>query len=130
MTQLTDTGQHLPVWRTGRWWHLVGSSAAGIWVSVGLGFFGTVLVARSLGPNSYAGVTLAAAVVATVTAILDIPLGDAVVHYGYRARVAGADRSRRRILRRAVAADILVGSAIAGLRRAIAAPAARAAPGA
>jgi O-antigen/teichoic acid export membrane protein len=114
------TDPSLTFWRTRHWWRLVVGSAGGLWVSVGLGFIATVLVARSLGPDRYGGVALATAVVATVTALLDVPLGDALVHYGYRAKAVGAHRSLRKIIRRGLIADAAVGATVAMLLLAMA----------
>jgi O-antigen/teichoic acid export membrane protein len=99
-------------------------SAGGLWTSVALAFVTTVLIARSLGPERYGAVALAMAVVAIVTALLDVPLDDALVHYGYRASATGADRSVRRIVRRGIVTDVGVGALVAIVLIALAGPAA------
>lgn len=116
-------------WRMHAFWRTTGRSAAGLWVSVGLAFVGTVLVARGLGPAGFGAFALATAVVATATALLDVPLEEAVVHFGARAKGGGADATLRRLIWQGLLGDLLVGAVVFVLLASLAGPVARLASG-
>lgn len=96
---------------------------------MGLGFLGTVLIARGLGPAGFGAFALSAAVVATATALLDVPLEEAVVHFGARANSAGADATLRRLIRRGLVGDLAVGAVVFVLLVSLAGPVAHLASG-
>lgn len=120
---------HAPFWQQRAFWLRVAAGAPGLWLSVALGMATTLVLARILGPKDFGAYALATAVVATVATLLDVPLSEAAVHYASRALAQNAAGSAYVILKRSLAADLMVGLAVAGAVVATADPLAHLASG-
>ena len=124
------TGPRLTAWRLKQLFEPFRSiglrrstTAAGIYVSVALGFLGTLIAARQLGPEDFG--LLAVVVVATgfFQSLLDLTAEEALVKYGFD-YVAGESWGRlRRLFRQALVVKA-VGGIAAGLVLVALAPAA------
>lgn len=102
-------GPDAPFWRSRGWWRRVARTSLGLWLAMGLGFAGTVVAARGLGPNGYGTVVLALALATFVFVFLDLTLEEGVVHHGARA-LADDDMGRLHgLLRTALLFDLGIG---------------------
>jgi O-antigen/teichoic acid export membrane protein len=74
-----------------------------------LGFVGTLVAARGLGPNRYGAVVLAVSVASVVAVFLDLTLEDAVVFFGSQALARGRYSDLRHLLRTSFTTDLVIG---------------------
>jgi O-antigen/teichoic acid export membrane protein len=103
-------------------WRRVGSTSIALWGSTALGFVGTVLAARALGPGEYGTMILALATATLVSTLLDLTLEQGVVHHGSRALADEDIGGLRAMVRWAFILDIGIGVVISGAMFAFAAP--------
>ncbi len=92
------------------WRRLV--TAAGIYGAAVLGFLGTVIAARSLGPHGFGLLAIVLAAQGFFQLFLDFSVGDAVIKYGVRYVTAGEWGKLRRLLGLALRVQVL--GALAG----------------
>jgi O-antigen/teichoic acid export membrane protein len=102
--------------------HRVVSSSIALWGSTALGFVGTVVAARALGPPEYGKVALALATATLVATLFDVTLETGVVHHGSRALARGEIGELRTLIRGAFVIDIAIGVVISGAMVVLAAP--------
>jgi O-antigen/teichoic acid export membrane protein len=102
-----------PFWATAGWWQTAGRASIGIWVATALGFVGTVVAARKLGPGQYGTVVLAVSVATLAATFLDLTLEEAIVHHGSRALTEGDTEGLRGLLKVALFLDIGLGALVA-----------------
>ncbi len=99
------------------------ATAAGIYLSVGLGFLGTLLAARQLGPQAFGLFSIVLVATGFFQSLLDLTAEEALVKYGFE-YVAGERWGRlRRLFASAFLAKV-AGGVAAGLVLAALAPAA------
>jgi O-antigen/teichoic acid export membrane protein len=96
-------------------WRSIGYISLAVWLSTLLGFLGTVIAARALGPSEYGGVVLAISIATLIATFLDLTLEEAVVHHGARALSEGNVSRLRGLLRTALLVDIGIGVFVASL---------------
>jgi O-antigen/teichoic acid export membrane protein len=116
-----------PFWRTRTWWNRAGRTAIAVYVATGLGFLGTLLVARGFGPHEFGTVVLAVAVASLIGTFLDLTLEEAVVHHGYRALARGDTAGVLGLIRASLMLDVSIGIVVSSGVVLLAAPLADAA---
>jgi O-antigen/teichoic acid export membrane protein len=102
--------------------HRLVSSSIAIWGSTALGFVGTVVAARALGPPEYGKVALALAAATLVATLFDLTLEQGIVHHGSRALASGEIAELRSLVQAALLFDIGIGVVISGSMVILAAP--------
>ena len=113
--RLPNDDAETPFWRRRAWWRTAGRTSAALWVSSALTLLGTVVAARSLGPEEYGAVVIALGVTGLVATLLDITLEEGVVHHGFKVLHEGDAGDLRSLLRAALAVDLGVGLVVAAV---------------
>jgi O-antigen/teichoic acid export membrane protein len=108
-------------------WHRIASSSIALWGSTALGFLGTLVAARALGPTEYGKVALALGTATLIASLLDLTLEAGVVHHGSRALADQDIGELRGLLRGAMIVDFAIGIVICGAMVLLAGPIADAA---
>jgi O-antigen/teichoic acid export membrane protein len=98
------------------------SSSIALWGSTALGFLGTLIAARVLGPPEYGKVALALATATLVASLLDLTLEAGVVHHGSRALAKRDIAQLRALISGAFVLDVAIGAVISGTVVLLAAP--------
>ena len=93
-----------------------------VYLATLLGFLGTVVVARGLGPHEFGTVVLAVAVATLFGTFLDLTLEEAVVHHGHRALAQGDAAGIVGLVRASLVLDVSIGVVVAGCVVLLAAP--------
>jgi lipopolysaccharide exporter len=102
-----------PFWKTRAWWNRAGRTAIGVYVATLLAFFGTLVVARELGPTEFGTVVLAMAVATLIGTLLDLSLEEAVVHHGFRALARHDTAGVLGLIRASLILDVTIGMVVA-----------------
>jgi O-antigen/teichoic acid export membrane protein len=105
----TQDSQRGPFWKDDEWKRRTRGTFAGMWLATAVGFVGTVIAARGLGPDEYGAVVYAIAITTLVASVLDFSFQEAVVHHGARAIADGDPRRLSGLIRSAVIFDALIG---------------------
>ena len=97
------------------------ATAAGTYISVVLGFLGTLVAARELGPHAFGLFAIVVAATSFFQTLLDLTAEEALVKYGYRYVAAEEWGRLRRLFRKALELKLL-GGLLAAVAMLIAAP--------
>ena len=99
----------VPFWQRRAWRAQTGRTSVALYASALAGFVTNALVARALGPLNFGDIVLAVTVVASIAALLDFSLEEAVVHHGAKAIARDDAGAVWSLLRTSVRLDAAVG---------------------
>jgi O-antigen/teichoic acid export membrane protein len=102
-------------WLSKQWRTRTLQASAGIWTATLLSFLATIVAANALGAEQYGQLALAVSTVVLIITFLDVPLEEAVVHFGAKAIHAGDFAGLRSLLRSSLRLDIFLGTTVCGL---------------
>jgi O-antigen/teichoic acid export membrane protein len=116
-------------WMRPAWLASARQAYAALLLGTGLSFAATLLVARTLDRPAYGAILLAVSTVGSITALLDVSLEEAVVHFGAASEERDDPPGVLALFRASAAIDLLVGVGVFAALMVLAGPIASAVSG-